>query len=142
MYPDNQVYKQVWSLHSMFLVKNISARQSNTNYRYNRIYLCRARLSRIPRIYVHFDIKTYLLFLRDCRDRMVVGFTTTYAISIYQYWSFEFESRPCRGVLDTTLCVKACQWLVADRWFSPGIPVSSANKTYRHDILNYCLTWR
>ena len=90
-------------------MKNISARQSNTNYRYNRIYLCRVRLSRIPRIYVHFDIKTYLLFLRVCRDRMVVGFTTTYAISIYQYWSFEFESRPCRGVLDTTLCDKACQ---------------------------------
>jgi hypothetical protein len=26
-------------------------------------------------------------------DRMVVGFTTTYAISVYQHWCCEFESR-------------------------------------------------
>ena len=37
-------------------------------------------------------------------------------------------------VLDTTLCDKVCQWLVTDRWFSPGTPVSSTNKTDRHDI--------
>jgi len=29
---------------------------------------------------------------------MVVGFTTTYAISAYQHWCFEFESRSGRGV--------------------------------------------
>ena len=39
-----------------------------------------------------------------------------------------------RGVLDTTLCDKVWQWLAADRWFSPGTPVSSTNKTDRHDI--------
>jgi hypothetical protein len=37
------------------------------------------------------------------RDRMVVGFTTIYAISAYHHRSCEFESRSCRGVLDTTL---------------------------------------
>jgi len=26
-------------------------------------------------------------------DRMVVGFTTTYAISAYHHWCFEFKSR-------------------------------------------------
>jgi len=26
------------------------------------------------------------------------------------------------------------QWLVAGRWFSPGIPVSSTNKADRHNI--------
>ena len=31
-------------------------------------------------------------------------------------------------LLDTSL------WLVADRWFSSGSPVSSTNKTDRHDI--------
>ena len=31
-----------------------------------------------------------------------------------------------RGVLDTTLCDKVCQWLVAGQWFSP---VCSTNKT-------------
>ena len=36
-----------------------------------------------------------------------------------------------RGVLDTTLCDKVCQWLATGRWFSP---VSSNNKVDRHDI--------
>ena len=27
------------------------------------------------------------------RDHMVVGFTTTYAISAYHHWCFEFESQ-------------------------------------------------
>jgi len=39
-----------------------------------------------------------------------------------------------RGVLDTTLCDKVCQLLATGRWFSPGTPVSSTNKTDRHDI--------
>ena len=34
----------------------------------------------------------------------------------------------------TTLCDKVCQWLATGRWFSPGPPVSSTNKTDRHDI--------
>jgi hypothetical protein len=38
------------------------------------------------------------------------------------------------SVLNTTLCDKVCQWLVTGRWFSPGTPVSSTNKTDRHDI--------
>ena len=37
-----------------------------------------------------------------------------------------------RGVLDTTLCDKVCQWLVTGLWFSPGTPVSSTNKTDHH----------
>jgi hypothetical protein len=41
-------------------------------------------------------------------DRMVVGFTTTCAISAYQLYSCEFEPRSWRGVLDTTLCDKVC----------------------------------
>ena len=39
-------------------------------------------------------------------------------------------------VLDTTLCDKVCQSLVAGRWFSP---VSSTNKTDRHDITEILL---
>ena len=39
-----------------------------------------------------------------------------------------------RGVLDTTVYDKVCQWLAAGQWFSPGTPVSSTNKTDRHDI--------
>ena len=35
---------------------------------------------------------------RRGRDRMVVGFTTTYVISAYHHWCYVFESRPGRGV--------------------------------------------
>ena len=37
-------------------------------------------------------------------DRMVVGCTTTYEISVYQ-----LEPSSWQGVLDTTLCNKVCQ---------------------------------
>ena len=37
------------------------------------------------------------------------------------------------GVLDSTLCDKVCQWLAASQWFSLCTPVSSTNKTDRHD---------
>jgi len=67
---------------------------------------------------------------------MVVGFTTTNAISAHHHLPCEFESRPWRGVLDTTLCDKACQWLATGQWFSP---VSSNNKTDDHDITEILL---
>jgi hypothetical protein len=65
---------------------------------------------------------------------MVVGFTTTCAISAYHQLSCEFESRSWRGILSTTLCDKVCQLLAAGLWFSPGPPVSSTNKTDSYDI--------
>ena len=34
---------------------------------------------------------------------------------------------------DTTLCDKVCQWLTTGQWFSPDTPVSSTNKSDRHD---------
>ena len=39
----------------------------------------------------------------------------------------------------TTLCDQVCQWLSTGRWFSPGIPVSSTNKTNLHDITEILL---
>jgi hypothetical protein len=39
-----------------------------------------------------------------------------------------------RGVLDTTVCDKVCQWLVSGRWFLVVTPVSSTNKTDRYNI--------
>ena len=77
--------------------------------------------------------------LSFCRgsDRMVVGFTTTYAISSYHHWCCEFESRSGRGVQHYV--IKFYQWLVTGRWFSPGPPVSSTNKTNRHDITEILL---
>ena len=44
-----------------------------------------------------------------------------------------------RGLLNTTLCDRVCQWLATDRWFSQGPPVSITNKTDRHDIAEILL---
>jgi hypothetical protein len=65
------------------------------------------------------------------RHRMVVGFTTNYAISAYHHWCCEFESRSGRDVQHYAI---KCQWLATGRWFSSGPTVSSTNKTDRHDI--------
>ena len=48
--------------------------------------------------------------------------------------SCEYESHSWQGVLDITLCDNVCQRLVAGQWFSSGTPVSSINKTDRHNI--------
>ena len=44
-----------------------------------------------------------------------------------------------RGVFDTTLCDKVCQWFVKGQWFSLGTPASSTNKTDRHDVAEMLL---
>jgi hypothetical protein len=62
-------------------------------------------------------------------DHMVIGSTITYAICVYHHFSCVSEPLSWRGVLDTTLCDKICQWLAAGQWFSPGTPVSYTNKT-------------
>jgi hypothetical protein len=72
------------------------------------------------------------------RDRMVVGFTTVYAISAYHHWCCGV--RISIGARCTTLSDKVCQWLATGQWFSPGPPVSSTNKTDRHDITE--IKWR
>ena len=41
-------------------------------------------------------------------DRMVIGFTTTCAISAYHHLRCEFEPRSWRGVRNTTLSDKVC----------------------------------
>ena len=51
------------------------------------------------------------------RGRMVVGFTTTCAISASHPQIGEFKLRSWRDVLDTTVCDKVCQWLTTDRGF-------------------------
>jgi hypothetical protein len=84
---------------------------------------------------------TWLIYIRGFRghDHILVGFITTCAINAYHHLSCEFKSHLWRGVLDTTLCNKVCQWLATGRWFSPGMLVSSTNKTDRHDITEILL---
>ena len=73
-------------------------------------------------------------------DCMVVGFTTTYAISVSPLKCV--SSNPAQGgVLDTTLCDKVCQWFAVGQWFSPGSLVSSTNSTKNcHDITEILLS--
>ena len=48
----------------------------------------------------------------------------------------QFEPSSWLGVPDTTLCDKSCQGLATGRWF---FPVSSTDKTDRHDIIELLL---
>ena len=66
---------------------------------------------------------------RRGRDRMVVGFTTTYVISAYHHWCFVFESRSGRGVQHYVMKfvsdlrqVSGFLWVI---WFPPPIKLTS-----------------
>jgi hypothetical protein len=89
----------------------------------------------IQRYWVH---SFYYIILRGRRghDRMVVRFTTTYAICLSPLMLWVRISIRARC---TTLCDKVCQWLATVLWFSPGPPVSSTNKIDRHNITEILL---
>jgi hypothetical protein len=68
----------------------------------------------------------------------------------YGSWIYNYQCNQCLSPLMlwvrisirarcTTLCDKVCQWLATGRWFSPDPPVSSTNKTDRHDIAEILL---
>ena len=69
----------------------------------------------------------------------------SYGSWIYNYLCNQFLSRLMLWVRIsirarcTTLCDKVCRWLAIGRWFSPGTPVSSTNKTDRDDITEIVL---
>jgi hypothetical protein len=100
---------------------------------------CYWKLWRWRLLHISYTITLFPPRSRHGRDRLVVEFTTTYAISAFNHWSCEFESCSWRGVLHTTLCDKVCHWLATCQWFSPGSPVSTTNKTDSHDITELLL---
>jgi hypothetical protein len=73
------------------------------------------------------------------RDPMVVGFTTTFAISVYHQWNCKFESRYGEAYSIQHYVINFCQWLATGQCFSPGTPVSMTNKTDCHDITGIML---
>jgi hypothetical protein len=87
---------------------------------------------------------------RHC-DRMVVGFTTIYASSLWSYgsWIYNYFCNQCLisslklgvGIPLMVRCTgyNICQWLTTGLWFSPGTPVSSTNKTDRDYITEILL---
>jgi hypothetical protein len=62
------------------------------------------------------------------RDRMVVGFSNYLCNQCLSPLTLWVRTPIRRGVLDSTLCDKVCQWLATGWWFSPSTPVSSTNK--------------
>jgi len=78
--------------------------------------------------------------MRDHRDRgrMVVGFTTTYAISVYHHWC-EFESRSGRGVQHYVIkCVSDLRHVggfLRVLWFLPSTKLTAMMQ------LEYCWKW-
>jgi hypothetical protein len=74
---------------------------------------------------------------RSGRDRMVVGFTTTYAISSYYHWCCEFESQSGWGVQHYV--IKFVSDLRQVGGFLPSPAISTTNKTNRHDITEILL---
>jgi len=73
----------------------------------------------LPGYEIFLQILAFLTKGSHGRDRMAVGFTTTYAISAYHHWCCEFESWSGWGVQHYVI---VCQWLATGRWFSPGPP--------------------
>ena len=71
----------------------------------------------------------HIIFIwgRRGRDRMVFGFTTTYAIGSYHNLCCELKSRSGRGVQHYV--IKFVSDLRSGWWFSPDPPVYSTNKT-------------
>ena len=108
----------------------------NLEFPYNVIIIQTNNLLLQTRGDLFFSCTTQTLWFIGT-DRMIVGFTTTCAISAYHHWCREFESRSGRGVRHYV--IKFSQWLATDRWFSLGPPVSSTNKTDGHDITEILL---
>ena len=69
-------------------------------------------------------------------DRWMYNYPCNHCLSPLTWW---VRTPHRRGVLDTTLCEEVCQWLATGRWFSPGTPIASTNKTDRHDITEILL---
>jgi dolichyl-phosphate-mannose--protein O-mannosyl transferase len=89
-------------------------------------------------VYITLQILKELIIERErgrCgRDRMVVGFTTTYAISAYHHWCCEFEPRSGRGVQHYV--IKFVSGFLRVLRFPPPIKLTAKHhQTNKHPIL-------
>ena len=107
-------YECSWN--TVHLTWNIN--QSIKNHITCRFYLCHlsCSLMALPIIWCY-------TWGRRGRDRMVVGFTTTYAISSYHHWWCEFESQSWRGVQHYVIKFVSDLWqlgcFLQVLWFPP-----------------------
>jgi hypothetical protein len=80
----------------------------------------------IMKITMHFGNIWYVPVVHDYKIRL---YGSNHCLSSLMLWVRILIRARC-----TTLCDKVCQWIATGRWFSPEPPVSSTNKTDRHDI--------
>jgi len=90
---------------------------------------------------VSFNIWNYLNFLfywgpswAWSYSSWIYNYLCNQCLSLQQLWVRTLFMVMCTRY---NISDKVCQWLVAGRWFSQGTPVSSTNKTDRHDILKH-----
>jgi hypothetical protein len=78
-----------WNIYIVLIVGSHLNDYLKLNFSYIVVFLC-----------FSFDWALFSLSnrCRHGRDRIIVGFTTTYAISAFHHWCCEFESRSGRGV--------------------------------------------
>ena len=123
--------KFTWNVHEFIL---------HLTWDLNLIEVCATHI-----MIILFRVLRYQAIRLSFLTLLSVGFFLTTARYLQSYYGmgvslfFLCRQRSCRGVLDTTLCEKICQWLATSRWFSPSTPVSSTNKTDHHDITEILL---
>jgi len=88
------------------------------------------------------DYNNSMLRGRRGRDRMVVGFTITYAISAYHHWC-EVESRSGQGVKHYAIKfvsdLRQIGGFLRVLRFPPPIKLTATTKTDHHDITEILL---
>ena len=84
-------------------------------------------------IFIQVSLYSVIHFQTHCLFYFLLA-NTNYRLLMFDTKNYKAIPYDERGVLDTTLCDKVCQWLEAGQWFSPGTLVSSINKTRRQDI--------
>ena len=92
------------------------------------------------RQYILTLVEKFRYFILSCTFHQNTGpwLLWSYGSWIYSYICIQCLS-PLTWVRISTrarciTCDKGCQWLLTGRWISPGPPVSSTNKTDRHNI--------
>jgi len=99
-------------------------------------------------LWAGFELTTLVVIGTDCTGSCKSNYHMGPSLSwSHDSWIYNYLCKQClsplmswvRILLNTTFCDKVRQWLATGRWFSPGSPVSSTNKTDRHDMTEILL---
>ena len=100
-------------------------------------------LYNIVHIYLHNIVHIYLYYIHFYHALVLFEQSKSSWLWSYGRWIYNYICNQClspltlwvlipprRGVHDSILCDKVCQWLATSRWFSPGTPVDfQSNRT-------------